>query len=139
MSGSRAGALAGDERHVAGAVNAIRRILHALRTSTHRAETRIGVTAAQLFVLQTLADAPVSSLNELAPRTFTHQSSVSVVVDRLARRRLVLKRRATEDGLRALPRRETDKLARLLRRLVLAMGAAPESAAMFFEDGDRLA
>lgn len=163
MSGSRAAAPAGEQRQVAGAVNAIRRILHALRTSARRAETRMGVTGAQLFVLQTLAEAPVSSLNVLATRTFTHQSSVSVVVDRLVRRRLVLKRRAASDGrrvelkltaqgralirrspivaqaklidgLRALPRREASELARLLQRLVVAMGAAHESAAMLFED-----
>jgi DNA-binding MarR family transcriptional regulator len=146
---------------VAGAVNAIRRILHALGTSAHRAETRIGVTGAELK----LAEAPVSSLNQLAARTFTHQSSVSVVVDRLVRRRLVLKRRAADDGrrvelrltprgralirrspvvtqaklidgLRAPPHREASELARLLQRLVVAMGAAHESAAIFFEDGD---
>lgn len=163
MSGSRAAAPAGDERRVAGAVNAIRRMLHALRTSARRAETRRGVTGAQLFVLQTLAEAPVSSLNELASRTFTHQSSVSVVVNRLVRRRLVLKRRAVSDarrvelrltaqgralirrspvvaqaklidGLRALPRREAGELARLLQRLVVGMGAAHEPAAMLFED-----
>ena len=163
MSGSRATAPAGDEQRVAGAVNAIRRILHALRSSARRAEMRMGLTGAQLFVLQTLAEAPVSSLNELAARTFTHQSSVSVVVNRLVRRRLVGKRRSASDarrvelrltpqgralirrspvvaqaklidGLRALPRREASELARLLQRLVVAMGAAHEPAAMLFED-----
>jgi MarR family transcriptional regulator, lower aerobic nicotinate degradation pathway regulator len=155
-----------DAADVTSAVDAIRRILHALRSSSRQAETRAGVTGAQLFVLQTLAEAPAASLNELARRTLTHQSTVSVVVDRLVRRGLVLKRRAADDarrvelrlsprgralvrrspqaaqgrlidGLRALSHGETGELARLLRRLVRTMGAAHESASMFFEDTGR--
>jgi DNA-binding MarR family transcriptional regulator len=154
------------DAHVASAVDSIRRILHALRTSAGEAEARAGVTGAQLFVLQSLAEAPAASLNELAARTLTHQSTVSVVVDRLVRRQLVIKRRAQADarrvelrlsargralvrrapqvaqarlieGLRALPRSEVCELARLLRRLLRAMHATREPAAMFFEERGR--
>ena len=148
---------------VAAAVDAFRRILHALRRSARQAQASAGVTGAELFVLQTLAEGPTGSLNELADRTVTHQSTVSVVVDRLVRRRLVLKRRGADarrielrlspsgralvrrspqvaqarliDGLRSLPAQEAADLARLLRRLVAAMRAGREPAAMFFEDG----
>ena len=51
------------DTNVASAVDAIRRILHALRTSARKAEARAGVTGAQLFVLQSLAEAPAASLN----------------------------------------------------------------------------
>jgi DNA-binding MarR family transcriptional regulator len=90
---------------------------------------------------------------------------VSVVVDGLVNRGLIVKRRAGDDarrvelrlsprgralvrrtphtaqarlidGLRALPAEETAELARLLRRLVAAMGAAHQAPAMFFEDGE---
>ncbi len=163
---ARPAPLAPEDGHVVMAVDAFRRILHALRNSARRAEARAGVTGAQLFVLQTLAESPAGSLNELAARTLTHQSTVSVVVDRLADRGLVLKRRAGQDarrveirlsprgralirrspqmgqarlidGLRALPEHEAGELARLLRKLVTGMGAGREPAAMFFEEGER--
>jgi DNA-binding MarR family transcriptional regulator len=141
----------------------MRRIMHALRSSARRAEARVGVTGAQLFVLQILAESPALSMNELAERTVTHQSTVSTVVNRLVRRRLVTKSRSPEDGrrvelrlspkgkalvqrspevaqsrliegLRALPETEGRELARMLRRLVTVMGAAGEPAEMFFAD-----
>ncbi len=65
-----------------------------------RAEREAGVSGAQLFVLQQLAQAPAQSLNDLAERTRTHQSSVSVVVTRLVGRGLVSRRRSPEDGRR---------------------------------------
>ncbi len=61
-------------------LDAIRRIVQALRESSRAAEKRVGLSGAQLFVLQTLGESPGLSLNELAERTRTHQSSVSVVV-----------------------------------------------------------
>ena len=62
------------------AMNAVRSIVRALRMNTREIESKIGMSLAQLFVLQVLADRPARSLNELAERTATHQSSVSVVV-----------------------------------------------------------
>ena len=149
--------------HMIAAIDSIRRILHALRASARRAEALPGgVTGAQLFVLQTLAGGPVRSLNELATRTFTHQSTVSVVVGRLVARGLVIRRRSADDGrrlelqlspsgrklvrrsppmaqhrligaLHALPARDARQLARLLGRLVELMGAAHGAPPMFFE------
>ena len=64
------------------------------------AERLVGVSGAQLFVLQTLAETPGLSLNELADRTHTHQSSVSTVVSRLVERKLVQRSRAASDARR---------------------------------------
>jgi DNA-binding MarR family transcriptional regulator len=81
-------------------LDAIRRIVRALRESSRGAERAVGVGGAQLFVLQRLAGAPALSLNELARRTLTHQSSVSVVVSKLVRAGLVARTRADGDGRR---------------------------------------
>src|SRR5437763_15520097 len=79
-------------------LDAIRRIVQALRESSRLAESRVGLSGAQLFVLRTLAESPGLSLNEVAALTRTHQSSVSVVVTRLARDGLVRKRTAGRDA-----------------------------------------
>lgn len=154
-----------DSADLTAALDAIRRIVQSLRVSARAAERRLGVSGAQLFVLHALADAPAYSLNELAARTFTHQSSVSVVVDRLVRRRLVSRTRSAEDGrrvvlsltpsgrsllrsspevaqirligaLRNLSGSECRVLARHLGRIVREMGAT--DAPMLFFDNDTL-
>src|SRR3569832_1835729 len=80
----RSAAPASAEDHtVERSMNAIRSIVRALRINTRAIESQMGMSLAQLFVLQQLAERPANSLNELADRTATHQSSVSVVVRRL--------------------------------------------------------
>ena len=81
-------------------LDALRRIVQALRVSSRESQRRVGLSAAQLFALQQLATMPGASVNELAARTFTHQSSVSVVVRKLVERRLVAKVAATADRRR---------------------------------------
>ena len=80
-------------------LDSIRRIVRALRESSRKTERSVGLGAAQLFVLQRLAGAPPLSINELADRTLTHQSSVSVVVSRLVRAGLVARTRAAADEI----------------------------------------
>lgn len=82
------------------AMNAIRSVVRALRLNTRSIEGKLGISLAQLFVLQQLAEKPADSLNELAERTATHQSSVSVVVRRLVDRGLVTRVAATSDRRR---------------------------------------
>src|SRR3954467_6227531 len=82
------------------AMNAIRSIVRALRLNTRSIEGKLGISLAQLFVLQQLLDKPAESLNELAERTATHQSSVSVVVRRLVDRGLVTRLASTADRRR---------------------------------------
>lgn len=96
-------------------LDALRRITRELRLSSRAAEQELGVSGAQLFVLQQLASEGAESLNELADRTRTDQSSVSVVVSRLVERGLVTREASATDG-----RRVTIELTpagqRLLRR-----------------------
>src|SRR5438876_4208978 len=82
-------------------LDAIRRIVRLLRQSARAAERRTGMSAAQLFVLQQLRSAGGAlTPGELAERTLTHQSSVSVVARRLVDGGLVKRQRSPADGRR---------------------------------------
>src|SRR3954468_7597416 len=81
-------------------MDAIRAIVRALRINTRAIELKIGISLAQLFVLQQVAERPAESLNDLAERTATHQSSVSVVVRRLVDRGFVTRRSSPADKRR---------------------------------------
>jgi DNA-binding MarR family transcriptional regulator len=85
-----------DDRAIERSMNAVRSIVRALRINTRAIELKMGISLAQLFVLQQLA----SSLNELAERTATHQSSVSVVVRRLVERGYVSRTSSNADKRR---------------------------------------
>lgn len=89
-----------DRPNVEPAFNALRRLVHTLYSASRETERRLGVTAAQLFVLTQLRVTPSLSINALAERTMTHQSTVSVVVRRLVSRKLVRKVRSPEDRRR---------------------------------------
>jgi DNA-binding MarR family transcriptional regulator len=96
---SAAGAAAqpNDTRFV---LDAIRRIVQALRESSRSAERHVGLSGAQVFVLNALADGAPLSLNELAAATHTHQSSVSTVVTHLVDQGLVRRDRSRDDARR---------------------------------------
>jgi DNA-binding MarR family transcriptional regulator len=142
-------------------LDAIRRLVRSLRLSAERARREAGISGAQLFVLQSLAESEDQSVSELARRTATDQSSVSVVVARLVRRRLLTRRADPRDrrrhllsltargralsrrappaaqqdlvrAIEALPRSEQAALAELLGRVVADMGEV--SAELFFEE-----
>jgi DNA-binding MarR family transcriptional regulator len=118
-----------DEVELTRVLESIRHIGRSLRVGGRAAEQAVGVSGAQLYVLQQLQKAPAQSLNELATRTLTHQSSVSVVVSRLVERRFVSRTASPEDG----------------RRVVLSLTAAgrallaraPEAAQARLVDGLR--
>ena len=144
-------------------LDSLRRIVQVLRESSRRAERQLGISGAQLFVLEKLAEAPSQSLNQLANRTRTHQSSASIVVARLVDRGLVTRRRASADGRRLelvltprgrrmigrtpgvaqarliqaiedLPARSQRDLASLLRRIAGGLDALERRPRMFFDD-----
>src|SRR4051812_22128057 len=100
-------------------LDALRRVVQSLRISARAAESEFGLSGAQLFVLQKLAEEPALSVNDLAQRTLTHQSSVSVVATRLVEKGLVTRRRATGDA-RRLELSITAKGRTMLRRSPLA-------------------
>ena len=106
-------------------LDAIRALVGALTRSARSVERRTGVTTAQLFVLRQLAESDTLSLGEIADRTLTRQSTVSVVVARLVERGLVRRARASDDrrrlelsltmaGLRLLARAPEPTTGRLL-------------------------
>ena len=82
------------------ALDAFRRIVQALRAADRAGKRRAGLSTAQLFALQQIAAHPGASINDVAALTFTHQSSVSVVTQRLVAKRLVAKVAASHDRRR---------------------------------------
>jgi MarR family transcriptional regulator, lower aerobic nicotinate degradation pathway regulator len=147
-------------------LDSVRRIVRTLHESSRAAEKQIGVTGAQLFVLQKLAESPAASLNDLAARTHTHQSSVSTVVSRLVERGLVIRAPSATDGRRLelrlsaegrrllarapdaaqarlvkaieqLPAARRHALSQSLFALTSAMDLAGREPVMFFDDAAR--
>jgi len=145
------------------AVEALRQLVRLLHDSSRMAQGRTGISGAQLFVLRVLADHPGLSINDLAERTMTHQSSVSVVVSRLLARGLVGRQPSPDDRRRQLvtltargralhrtspavvQERIVDAVRKLsparrhglaegLRALAKALGVSRRGATMFFED-----
>jgi DNA-binding MarR family transcriptional regulator len=148
---------------VRSAMDALRRIVRELRLTSRDAEHEAGISGAQLFVLQALAEESATSLNDLAQRTLTDQSSVSVVVKRLVDRNLVVRRPSGVDArrvelalspagrrlvarcpeptqarlltaLRKLGTRDFDALRAGLSALVREMGLDEKAARMFFDE-----
>src|SRR3954471_3376937 len=81
-------------------LDSIRRLVRMLRVSDRQAQAELGISGAQLFVLTELGRTPSLSLNDLAARTLTDQSSVSVVVTRLVDAGLITRDRDTRDARR---------------------------------------
>jgi DNA-binding MarR family transcriptional regulator len=152
--------------HVASVLNSLRRTVRAFRAAAMVAEEVLSISGAQHFVLQQLADAPALSLNDLAGRTMTHKSSVSVVVSRLVSRGFVRRQRSAADrrgivltltvaGRRALARvpdsaqsrlvaalerfdrADLAGFARLFERFTTELGIQSLRPAMLFEDEAR--
>jgi DNA-binding MarR family transcriptional regulator len=96
-------------------LDALRSIVRELRLASREAEQRVGVHGAQLHALRQLADSPTMSLTELADRTHTDISSVSVVVSRLVEQGLVA-RKSADDDRRRLSLALTPRGKSLLRR-----------------------
>jgi DNA-binding MarR family transcriptional regulator len=93
----------------------VRGLVAALTQTARLVEQRTGVSNAQLFLLQQIAGEPDLSVNELAQRAMTHQSTASVVLSRLERRGLVQRVPSPQDG-RSVVLRVTPAGRRLLRR-----------------------
>jgi DNA-binding MarR family transcriptional regulator len=167
--GIRRGPKAGARRAVAAdavqvlALDALRRVVRALRLAASDAERVAGLTAAQLFVLARVTSLPGQSLGELARHTMTDRTSVAAVVERLAERRLVRRLRSKKDQRRVeiyptqrgartvadaphpptmrvldamskITPRELHALAVGLTQLAEAMGLASEPATMLFDE-----
>lgn len=79
----------------------IRRLVQTIRLASRESEKSVGLSAAQLFVLHKLGEENGLSINELADRTLTHQSSVSVIVQKLVEKDLIKRARPAHDGRRS--------------------------------------
>ena len=84
------------------ALDGLRVIVGALTHSARAVEQHTGVTNAQLFLLQQIAGSAGLSVNDLAARARTQQSTVSIVIGRLVRAGYVRKGRDTADGRRVV-------------------------------------
>jgi len=144
-------------------LDAIRRLVRHLRLADRAAQSELGISGAQLFVLAELGKTPALSLNEVAALTRTDQSSVSVVVSRLVEAGLVTRERDARDARRlvlnltpsgravldrapAVPQEqmlsamdhlspaERKHFADMLTALVEELGAEPGPAPMLFEE-----
>jgi DNA-binding MarR family transcriptional regulator len=144
------------------ALERVRTLVSTLSHSARAVERSTGVTNAQLFILQQLAEAESLSVNDLAARARTQQSTVSIVVARLVRAGLAAKRRSAEDGriaavsltpkgrrllahapapptaallhaIEELSDREARSLAEGLRSLIGALDLSPPEVTMLFE------
>ncbi len=144
-------------------LDAIRLIVRALRVSSRAAERDVGLSSAQLFVLQNLKDAVKISLNELARKTLTHQSSVSVVVTKLCEQGYLQKTPSKDDerrldisitakgqalikekpepiqerliaAIEGLPSTNRHWLAEGLKQVVESSGLSSDEVPLFFEE-----
>lgn len=75
--------LSAEQRTIAQVMDCIRAVVRALHRNTRAIERQLGISLAQLWVMQILKEHPGRTVNELAAATATHPSSVSVVVQRL--------------------------------------------------------
>ncbi|HEX2870103.1 MAG TPA: MarR family winged helix-turn-helix transcriptional regulator [Polyangiaceae bacterium] len=165
--GRAAGPAAGAAEETRQILNSLRQIVRSLRISSRNAEQQVGLSGAQLFVLQCLASQGPCSVNQLAAASATDQSSVSVVVSRLVARGYVkrvtskLDRRSVElsltpagrtlllaapeaaqerllGALDKLKKSERLVLSGLLSKLVELAEVSGESPSLFFEEGPAL-
>jgi DNA-binding MarR family transcriptional regulator len=145
-------------------LDAIRRMVRLLRLSDRAAQAELGLSSAQLFVLHEVSKTPEVSLKDLAERTRTDQSSVSVVVARLCDAGLLARERASDDARRLvitptragraamkkaprvaqqelveildeMPAKELKRFADTLAAIVNRLDKNEEPAPMFFEEG----
>jgi DNA-binding MarR family transcriptional regulator len=144
-------------------LDSIRRIVRSLRGFSRGVEGQFGVSAAQLFILERLKDENLLSINDLADRSFTHQSTVSEIVAKLRKKRLVVQKESAEDrrkkliglsiigksllgrapitpqaklvkGIQGLTKDEQLQLARLFKKMIEHSQLDHEPASLFFED-----
>jgi DNA-binding MarR family transcriptional regulator len=78
-------------------IRCLRRIFRALQEYSKSTQRRYGLSSPQLWALTLLDAEPRLSLGELSERMFSHQSTVSGVVDRLVERGAVLREVDAED------------------------------------------
>jgi len=136
----------------------------ALHTYSQEVRRAYGLTGPQLWALKTLRTNRWMSMGQLAEALAVHQSSASILVNRLEKRGLVRRTRGRLDhrfvdmaltrrgaalaagapeaaqgrllhALEAMPARDVRKIRRAVDRLVQAMEATDVNARFFFAEG----
>lgn len=144
-------------------LNAFRNLVKALRVADRAGVKRYGLGSGQIFVLHALSREAPLSVNELADRTATDQSTVSVVVGKLVRKGLVTRTRSGADarraelalttkgrqvvrrlpppvqqllinGVRRFSAERAGDFADMLEDIVAGLGSAEKFPPLFFED-----
>lgn len=144
-------------------VQGLRRIVKALHTYSQDVRSSYGLTGPQLWALKTLRSGGRMSMGRLAVALAVHQSSVSILVDRLEKRGLVRRMRSRLDqrvvemeltkrgaalaagapeaaqgrllhALEAMPAEEVRQIRHATDCLVRAMEATDVKARFFFAD-----
>jgi MarR family transcriptional regulator, organic hydroperoxide resistance regulator len=145
-------------------VQGLRRIVKALHSYSQDVYRTYGLTGPQLWALKTLEREGRLSAGRLAEALAVHQSSLSILVDRLEKRGLVQRIRAPHDrrvvqialtkrgaalstrapeaaqgrllyGLRAMSPFEVHNIRQVVDQLVEAMEASDVQARFFFAEG----
>jgi DNA-binding MarR family transcriptional regulator len=145
-------------------VQGLRRIVKALHTYSQDVRSAYGLTGPQLWALKTLEANGQMSAGRLAAALAVHQSSVSILIDRLGKRGLVRRHPGRHDrrvvnleltgrgatlaadapepaqgrllhALEAMPAREVRTIRVAIDRLVRAMEANDVTARFFFAGG----
>jgi DNA-binding MarR family transcriptional regulator len=143
--------------------NSLRQIVRALRLNSSQVESKTGLSGAQMFVLQKIQPGETVSVNEIAARTKTDQSSVSVVVKKLTEKKFLSRKTDPNDqrkallsltatgisvanrpsglvqdhllsAIQSLPKGERIRLAALLQKLNQIAKIDQEPTTLFFED-----
>jgi DNA-binding MarR family transcriptional regulator len=144
-------------------VQGLRRIVKALHSFSQDVYRQYGLTGPQLWALKTLQREGRLSAGQLARALAVHQSSLSILIDRLEKRGLVSRVRSRGDGrfvliemtkrglslaamapepaqgrllhgLQAMSRAEVSQIRRAVDRMVQVMEAEDTAARFFFSD-----
>ncbi len=110
-------------------------IFGSVRQHFRDVEETCGVTGSQLWILQEVEKMPDIGVSELAERLAIHQSTGSLLVEKLVTHGLIIKERSKEDQ-RRVGLRLTEEASRILKKapgpaegiLPEALQALPESA-----------
>jgi DNA-binding MarR family transcriptional regulator len=142
----------------------LRRIVRALEVYSHEVRRDFGLTAPQLWAIKTLARLGPLTTGELAAALLVHQSSTSLLIQRLERRGLVRRTRQRDDrrfvrveltergatlaaeapaaaqgrllhGLEGMDPKRVRQIRRAVEDVVSAMEAEDVEARFFFAEG----
>ncbi len=93
----------------------LRRIIKSLQDYSQKVSSHFGITGPQLWVLKTIYQNGNLSLGELSKRMYVNPSTITGVVDRLEKKKYVLRTRNEKDR-RVVKVQLTSKGNRLVRR-----------------------